>query len=51
MPFWVGDGAGDPLSDELDDGDAVGLVGVVGVLKGADESLDSPVSLPSPPPR
>ena len=51
MPFCVGDGTAAPLPDELDDGDTVVLVVIVELLKGAVELLDTPVSLPSPPPR
>ena len=51
MPFCVGEGAADPLLDELDDGDVVMLVGRVELLKGAGGLLDAPVSLSSPPSR
>ena len=45
MPFCVGDGAADPLSDEYDNGDDVVLVGAVELLKGAIETLKGAVEL------
>lgn len=51
MPFWVGDGAAESLPDDPDDGDAVVLVRTVESLKGPDEALKMPISLPPPPSR